>query len=178
MIFEQLAGSEGDFKAEWKQDHESFLESLPARAKALGAEALPFTFRGNQFALSAPVRKGMTKYKAEQAYESVFELLAQPNRLRSLLRGQSPSEGTIPEMTAQITDAAKRNGVAAEDVLKRALSTVRGHHYNEFFKAFDKDDKAAMNKEAEALIRLGATSRGISESLRRRIQLESVPQSQ
>jgi hypothetical protein len=175
MIFEQVTGSEGDFKAPWKQDHESFMESLPSRAVAIGAEALPFTFRGNQFALSAPVRKGMTKYKAQQAYESVFELATNPNRLKSLLRGQQPSEGTLSEMTIQITDAAKRNGVPAEEVLKRSLSVVRGHHYNEFFKAFEKGDHKKMDDEAKALIQLGATGRGIEESVKRRIQLE--PQS-
>jgi hypothetical protein len=174
MIFEQVTGSEGDFKAQWKQDHESFLESIPARAKAIGTEALPFTFRGNQFALSAPVRKGMTKYKAQQAYESVFELASSPNRLKSLLRGQAPSEGTIPEMTSQITDAAKRNGVPAEEVMKRALSTVRGHHYNEFFKAFSKGDRKKMDEEARALVQLGATGRGIEESVKRRLELQPV----
>lgn len=175
MIFEQVTGSEGDFKAPWKQDHESFVESIPSRAKAIGTEALPFTFRGNQFALSAPVRKGMTKYKAQQAYESVFELAADPNRLRSLLRGQQPSEGSILEMTSQITDAAKRNGVPAEEVLKRSLSVVRGHHYSEFFKAFEKGDHKKMDEEAKALLTLGATNKGLEESIKRRIQLE--PQS-
>jgi hypothetical protein len=174
MIFEQVTGSEGDFKSQWKQDHESFIESLPPRAKAIGTQALPFTFRGNQFALSAPVRKGMTKYKAQQAYESVFELVSNPNRLKSLLRGQQPSEGTIPEMTSQITDAAKRNGVPAEEVMKRALSVVRGHHYNEFFKAFNKNDRKKMDEEARALVQLGATGRGIEESVRRRMELGPV----
>lgn len=176
MIFEQVAGSEGDFKAQWKQDHESFLESVGSRAKAIGTEALPFTFRGNQFALSAPVRKGMTKYKAQQAYESVFELATNPSRIRSLLRGQPPSEGTIPEMASQITDAAHRNGVPAEEVMVRALSTVRGHHYNEFFKAFQKGDQKKMDEEAKALMVLGATDKGIEESLKRRMELQ--PQAQ
>jgi hypothetical protein len=174
MIFEQVTGSEGDFKAPWKQDHESFMESLPSRAKAIGTEALPFTFRGNQFALSAPVRKGMTKYKAQQAYESVFELATNPNRIKSLLRGQQPSEGTLSEMTSQITDAAKRNGVPAEEVLKRSLSVVRGHHYDEFFKAFSKGDRKKMDEEAKALITLGATGRGIEESVKRRLELQPV----
>lgn len=174
MIFEQVTGSEGDFKAPWKQDHEAFIESLPKRAVAIGKQALPFTFMGNQFALSVPVRKGMTKYKAQQAYESVFELATDPNRIKSLLRGQAPSEGTISQMTSQITDAAHRNGVPAEEVMKRALSTVRGHHYNEFFKAFEKGDRKKMDTEAKALVTLGATSRGIEESVKRRMSLQPV----
>lgn len=174
MIFEQVTGQEGDFKAPWKQDHESFIESLPKRAVAIGKQALPFTFMGNQFALSVPVRKGMTKYKAQQAYESVFELATDPNRIKSLLRGQAPSEGTISQMSSQITDAAKRNGVPAEEVMRHALSTVRGHHYNEFFKAFQKGDQKTMDEEARALITLGATGTGIKESLKRRMELQPM----
>lgn len=178
MILQQLSGNEGDFKTEWKQDHEVFLESIGKRAKAIGKEALPFTFMGNQFALSVPTRKGMTKYKAEQAYESIFELASQPNRLRSLLRGQAPSEGTLSEMASQVTDAAKRNGVPAEEVLKRSLSVVRGHHYNEFFKAFEKGDQKKMDEEARALVILGGTTKAIEESIKRRMAVQPIPLSE
>lgn len=178
MIFQQISGSEGDFKAPWKQDHEAFVESLGKRATAIGKEALPFVFMGNQFALSVPTRKGMTKYKAEQAYESIFELAAQPNRLRSLLRGQAPSEGTLSEMASQVTDAAKRNGVPAEEVLKRSLSVVRGHHYNEFFKAFEKGDQKKMDEEARALVILGGTTKAIEESIKRRMAVQPIPLSE
>ncbi len=174
IVYEQISGQEGQFKAEWKQDHESFIESLPSRTVAIGKQALPFAFQGNQFALSVPMSKGMTKYKAQQAYESVFELATDPNRFKSLLRGQAASEGTLAGMTSQITDAAKRNGVPAEEVMRHALSTVRGHHYNEFFKAFDKGDRKKMDDEAKALITLGATGRGIKESIQRRLELQPV----
>jgi hypothetical protein len=56
--------------------------------------------------------------------------------------------------------------------MKRALSTVRGHHYNEFFKAFDKGDRKKMDEEARALVQLGATGRGIEESVKRRLELQ------
>jgi hypothetical protein len=177
MIFEQFAGTEGDFKAPWKQDHESFIESLPKRSVEIGKQALPFTLLGNQFVLSVPMRKGMTKYKAQQAYESVFELATQPNKLRSMLRGQGESTGTIAHMSEQITDAARRNGVPAEDVMRHALSVVRGHHYNEFFKAFGADDQKKMDEEARALIVLGATTENIKTSVKKRVELEpTMPQ--
>jgi 23S rRNA maturation-related 3'-5' exoribonuclease YhaM len=123
------------------------------------------------------MRKGMTKYKAQQAYESVFELATQPNKLRSMLRGQGESTGTIAHMSEQITDAARRNGVPAEDVMRHALSVVRGHHYNEFFKAFGADDQKKMDEEARALIVLGATTENIKTSVKKRVELEpTMPQ--
>jgi hypothetical protein len=175
MVFEQIAGTEGDFKAPWKQDHESFIESLPKRAQAIGKQALPFSFMGNQLALSVPARKGMTKYKAQQAYESVFELATEPNRLRSFLRGQTPSEGSIAEMSKQITDAAQRNGVPALDVMRHALSVVRGHHYNEFFKAFQSGDQKKMDEEGRALLVLGSTTDEIEQSVKKRVELMPTP---
>jgi hypothetical protein len=175
-IITQLTGMEGDFKVPWKRDHETFLESLPARAGHAAKEFLPFAFRGNQFALTAPARKGMSKYKAQQAYESVYELAADPDyttRIRAFMRGvPNPKEGdALPEMVTQITEAAESNGVPAEQIRQRALTAVRGHHYDLFFKAFQKGDEKAMNDEAEALLRLGATSKGMSESVKRRIEL-------
>jgi hypothetical protein len=175
-IITQLTGTEGDFKTSWKQDHETFLESVPARAGHAAQAFLPFAFRGNQFALTLPSRKGMTKYKAQQAYESVYELAADPDvttKIRAFMRGvPAPDESqALPEMVTQITEAAEANGVPAEQIRQRAISIVRGHHYDLFFKAFQKGDEKVMNQEAEALLRFGATSRGMSESLKRRVEL-------
>src|SRR5881394_1220723 len=107
-VFHQITGMEGDFKEPWKQDHETFAESIPQRAKSVEKEAIPFVFSGNQFALSVPFRKVMTKSKAQNAYKSVYELATDPNRLRSFLRGQQPSEGSLQSMVSEITDAATR----------------------------------------------------------------------
>jgi hypothetical protein len=175
-IITQLTGTEGDFKTSWKRDHETFVESVPARTGHAAQAFLPFAFRGNQFALTAPSRKGMTKYKAQQAYESVYELAADPDvttKIRAFMRGVPAPDETqaLPEMVTQISDAADANGVPSEQIRHRALSVVRGHHYDLFFKAFQKGDEKVMNDEAEALLRLGATSKGMSESLKRRTEL-------
>jgi len=170
-VFKQITGTEGDFKQPWKQDHETFAESIPKRAVSVGKELVPFVFAGNQFALSVPYRKGMTKSKAQNAYESVYELAAEPSLFKSLARGQLPPEGSLTKMVSDITDAAKRNGVPAEEIRKRALSTVRGHHYAEYFKALKANDKPAMEKEAKAIIWLGGTQRGMQQSIENREKL-------
>lgn len=177
-VFRQVTGTEGEFKAQWKRDHETFIESLPARAKAAAGQFFPFVFQGNQFALSLPYRKGMTKYKAQQAYESTYELAANPGALtpaRAFLRGVPNPQGTLHEMVEQITDAAERNGVPSEEIRKRALSEVRGKYYDQFFKAFQKNDEPAMNKAAESLERLGATPIQIEKSRQRRAGLQPQP---
>jgi len=171
-IFKQITGTEGDFKLPWKKDHEAFLESLPERAKSIVKELLPFSLTGNQFVLSLPMRKGMTKFKAQQAYESIFEVAADPSRIRSMLRGQPASEGTLRSMTSQIDDAAKRNGVETEPIRTRALSVVKGHHYDLFLKATQKGDMKAMEKEAAALTRLQVPN--IGESMARSVEQKGV----
>lgn len=168
-VFRQITGTEGDFKAEWKRDHESFLESIPERAKAAAGQLVPFTFSGNQFVLSLPMRKGMTKYKAQQAYESAYELVAQPSKLRAIVREQTTN---LDKLIDDIGDAAERNGVNAEIVRKRALSITRGKYYDKFFKAMEKEDEKAMEDAANALGRLGATQRGLQESMKRKYETE------
>lgn len=176
-VFRQVTGTEGDFKAQWKRDHETFLESLPERGLKAGSQFLPFVFSGNQFALSFPYRKGMTKYKAQQAYETTYELLANPGmfpQARAWLRGVPAPEGTLREMVDKITDAAERNGVPSEEIRKRALSTIRGKYYDQYFKAFNKNDEAKAEKAAIALENLGATPTQMQQSLKRRLALEPV----
>lgn len=174
-VFRQVTGTEGDMKATWKQDHEAFLESLGKRAKSIGSEFLPFVFSGNQFALSVPYRKGMTRFKAQDAYQSVYELAGDPGHFagaRAFLRGVPNPEGTLRGMVSEISDAARANGVNAEEVRKHALSVVRGEHYNAFFKAFQKGDQDTMNKEAAVLQRLGVGLSGAMENVQRRMEMQ------
>lgn len=174
-VLRQVTGTEGDFKAQWKRDHETFLESIPQRSLKAAGTFLPFVFGGNQFALSVPYRKGMTKYKAQQAFESTYELAADPGLFpsaKAFLRGVPSPKGTLDEMVASITDAAERNGVPSEEIRKRALSTIRGKYYDKFFKASKKGDDKAMEKAAQALENLGATGAEIFRSVKRRTALE------
>lgn len=182
-LFRQVTGTEGDFKAQWKRDHESFLESLPARGKSIIGQAVPFTLSGNQFAMALPYRKGMTRYKAQQSYESAYELIAEPNRFRAFLRGHNvggqPQRGIV-EQTPQtllnlVTDAAKRNGVPAGEVQAHAASIVRGKYYGEYFKALKSGDKKALTNAAESLQRLGATFEGVQKSMEKRQTMEPIP---
>jgi hypothetical protein len=172
-VFKQVTGQEGGFKADWAREHQSFVEGIPGRIKSASQTMVPFVFGGNQFALSVPYRKGMTKFKAQEAYESAFGLIAEPNRFRQALRGVPPTQDAIQNLLRDISDAAERNGVPAIEIYKRARSAVRSRYYGDYFKAFSKGDMDAANKAAVALIRLGATTENIRESVKRRHELEA-----
>lgn len=171
-VIRQITGMEGDFKAPWQRDHETFVESIPARAKSAALEFAPFVFSGNQFALSLPYRKGMSKYKAEQAFESAYEMIADPSRVRQVLRGEF--SGNMERALNDIRDAALRNGVPVKETESRARSAVRGAHYSRYFRAYQKGDQKTMDRESDALERLGVTPGMISQSVRRHEKLEPV----
>ena len=186
-IIRQLSGTEGDFQAQWKRDHETFLESIPERTLKAAGQAVPFVFSGNQFAFSVPYRKGMTKYKAQQAYESVYELAANPGMFpaaRAFLRGVPSPDGTLREMVDKITEAAEANGVPAEAIRVRALSVIRGKYNGKFSDANRQLDETSPGKirtmllnrkleqSAQALENLGVTGHQMFESLKRRKALE------
>lgn len=166
----QLVGVEGDFPMPWKRDHDTFLESLPERSKSAGREFVPFVFGGNQFALSLPYRKGMTKYKAGQAFEEAYQLVAQPSLIREELRGHF--SGNMQDLLNQIRDAAAANGVNVEAEEKRARSIVRGKYYGIYFRAYQKGDQAAMERATDALDRLGASPQNLEQTIKRREALE------
>jgi hypothetical protein len=165
-VINQIVGSEnGDFKAPWKQDHESFAESVPARLKSVGSQFVPFSFAGNSFVLSVPFRKGMTKFKAQDAFENVYEVAAEPGKFKQILRGLPPTEGALQDALDQIRDAAKRNGVPAGKVESRALGEVRGIYLKKYFKAYQAGDEAEMNKQRAILDRLGLSGNSFRKSM-------------
>lgn len=170
----QVLGSEGEFPARWRMEHESFWESVPERAKSIGENVfLPFTFTGTQFALSLPYRKGMSRYKAQVAFESAYEIIAEPSQFdrfkKALLRGNFA--GNMETVLNDIRDAGYRNGVDVDSVEKRAMLSVRAMHYSRYFKAFQSGNTKAIQRELNALDRLGATPEQIEKSLQRREEL-------
>lgn len=168
----QVTGMEGKFTAPWAREHANFPETIPGRLVSAAREFLPFSWQGSQFMLTVPARKGMTKYKAQAAFESIYEVAADTSAtrrfLKSFFRGQPPAEGDLISMVAQVSDAAARNGVNPEPLRERALSTIRGRHLALLYKAMAKGDQKAMQHEGEVLDRLGTRVSTILNSLRRR----------
>ncbi len=197
-FIKQMTGKEGEFEAEWAREETSTSWTLVPRIKSIGKDvALPFTFTGNQFAMTQPMKKGMTRYKAQKAFEAVYEITADPSSIGRFMRAWSAgrptlssiTSGDIQSMIAQISDAAERNGVNAENAREAAYDKIKGIHQSAFSKAFvrysiaeDAKDQGAMKAakkvmedEARYLERLGYTARGLIQSFLDQFRQRVVP---
>jgi hypothetical protein len=154
------------------------------RAVSIGEKLWPFSLRKNNFGFAAPMRKGMTYWKARKAYESALELYADPSLIKHVLR-EGPVEAAVryantPEFTKRldglvgdITDAAKRNNVDTKKAFRDAVANARRKYYGEFLKAIEGGNFLWLKKgrvEAAALpvIRLNAGIKNILRSAKDR----------
>ncbi|MFW9894100.1 MAG: hypothetical protein ACFFFO_17990, partial [Candidatus Thorarchaeota archaeon] len=179
VAFEQVTGMEtGGFETKFKNLDFWDPEGLKERAVSIGEKFWPFSFRANNFAFAAPLRKGMTYWKARKAYESALELYAEPSLLKQIAR-EGP-EGAIrfahtPEFTKRLNelvgdihDAARRNNVDTKRAFNRAVANIRGRYYGEFLRALESGKETQMEKAALAVIRLNAGVKNIFESAKDR----------
>jgi len=169
MAAEQLTGATGEgFDAEWVG--KGFWEGLPSRAKRLAETALPFSLRGNNFALTAPMSKGMTYWKAREAMVDALREYAEPSFLRRWTGTAKEYRKELGTLIEDIIDAAERNGVDKDKVFRDALGRVRGGYYSDFFKAWQAGEGDDLEEAARRVIMLhgnlgtilrSAKSRGI-----------------
>ena len=190
-LTKQLSGQEGMFEAEWKREHTG--PEFWKRVKSLASSALPFVFSGNQFLMSQPMKKGMTRYKAQKAFEALYEIQADPNGFSRWFRtvgkqtqpGFPPvkfttiTDGDIQFMMDQVADAAQRNGVNPDEAREEAYDKIKGFHQSAFSKAWVAYDKAysrnhpgamkramdIMEDEWRYIERLGTTGKGLRQSI-------------
>lgn len=182
----QLSGREGQFAADWEREHTT--PEAVLRLKSIAKSAIPFVFTGNQFLLTQPLKKGMTRFKAQEAFEAIYEIKADPSAGMRWLRswGRRPwpfaiTDGDIESMLEQVSEAAERNGVRPDDPQGKALDKIKGYHLSAFSKAKfrydqlvdeggDKRDIAEAEQEMEDqwryVERLGVTGRGVRQSIK------------
>ncbi len=193
-LAKQLTGRDGEFAAEWTQEGTS---PFWTRATSVLKNAFPFTFTGNQFALSVPMRKGMTRYKAQDAFEALYEIAADPSAFMQVARSWSmgnprmtaPTQGDLMSMFQQVSDAVERNGISAAEPLQQAKTAVMTRHLAAYSKAFVAHNNAieAHNKGAEDdaekemedqwayIERLGFTGRGLRQSRKNQLKMHIQP---
>jgi len=196
-LVKQFSGREGVFAAEWEQD--TTTPSLGLRAKSVLQNFVPFSFTGNQFLLTQPMRKGMTRFKAQQAFEGIYEMAADPSAATRWFRswgygrprppGMGVTIGDLQSMAAQVSDAAERNGINPAEPLNDALTKVKSYHQSTFAKAVIEKNKAflagdkrlmdrydkIMEEQAQYIQRLGFTARGLKASLKNQLRLHIPP---
>lgn len=177
VALEQATGTEGlRFDTSFREKY--FWEGIPDRARYVVEKFVPFSFRDNNFAFSAPMSKGMTAWKARQRIESSLELQADPSLVRYAARrgyhgvieyAKTPKfVGNLKEHVNDTLDAALANGVDTDRVFKEALGNVRGRFYRRFFAALEKGNAGDIEAAARSVLRLNASVNGIFTSANRR----------
>ncbi|MCL6558136.1 MAG: hypothetical protein K6U74_04905 [Firmicutes bacterium] len=140
-----------------------FYESLPERLKAVAEKFVPFSARGNNFAFTFPMSKGMTPWKALRAYEDMIKAQVDP----SLYQRVMPHEDYM-RLRRKLDDACKLNGLDPDKMFQQAMAKARGDYYSELWKAVDKRDLEGAKEAARKLLMTGAGAKELTESGKRR----------
>jgi hypothetical protein len=164
---QQITGSEGfGFDTPWVDM--GVYKSLPHRAVGVVKEFVPFSFSGNQFALTAPMAKGATNWKTRMALEKAFDHYANPRFKEPYMRAK------LDALVPQILDAARRNNLNADQLFKESVANSRSKYYGKFFEALEKQDRGDMDKWAKSIISLHATQKGFLRSMKDRLSRRGV----
>lgn len=178
VAYEQITGSQGDGFETPFGGGKAFWEGLPARGISIIEKFRPFSFSETNFAFAAPLRRGMTVYKASRAVESALELYAEPNLIKHIVR-EGPAGAVkyantpafapkLDALVSDILDAAQANGHDPGQIFQRSLTTVRSGYYRDFLDAMEREDHAAMQRHAEAIVRLHGGAANVIRSARHR----------
>lgn len=164
IAIEQISSSSGDgWSMDWVGTHGT--ENLLLRAKSVGAKFVPFSFRGTNFALTAPMSKGMTKWKGIYAVSNILEMYADPTLNRKLfanppytwakiVKSDPEYVRKLEDLMPEVIDAMERNGVNPKKIISLALSATRSKYYQKFLAALGSGDENKMADAAEAILRL------------------------
>lgn len=152
------------FETSWVRDELEGMAEIEGRATALAEKFIPFSFRDNNFAFAAPLAKGMTRWKAQRAYEHAFEAYSDPGIINKLFFDTPDYTTRLDSLVEDITDAVNKNGHDARQIIRAATSVVRGRIYRRFLDAVEREDYADMEEFATQVHRLGASQSNIRSS--------------
>ncbi len=147
------------FPSDWTREDADFWESIPSRVKSMAGLFTPFSLQGSNFAMALPLSKGMTPFKAIRAYQKALDAK------QWVVFGKRV---TKTKAIAEIHKAAVDNGLNPKQLFTAAMGGVRGKYYDKFFEALDDGDTKKANEIAKILGELGATSKNITQSAKRR----------
>ena len=114
-------------------------------------------------ALVAPASKGMSQTRAIQAAQAALEEAAEHKPVGKF-RGRPAQPINKLAVASAEMDAAARNGYDVDTILTSAYGAVAPKYYAKFYEAYLSGDTAALSGAAKALVRLGATTKGLVQS--------------
>ena len=166
MVVEQVTGHQTGqvgWEMPWARKELSFYESLGSRGLAVMEKFVPFSIRGNNFAMTFPMTRGMSWYKAQKAYEDIIRAQVDPSLFQRLM--PSPDADRLKK---EIDDAARLNGLDPEDLYKQANTMVRTRYYGELARALEDRKMDKAERAADILTALGVTRATVRASFERR----------
>ena len=172
--FEQITGTN---TSGWKLPFrdETFWESIVNgdRPAAIASKFLPMSLsslaEGKPSSFFAPVSSGLTPAKAEQEVAKMLNAYADP-KTWDKIKGQPNMVKNLESLVPQIVDAARRNGLDADLVVKNGKRYVMATYYNNFFKALNAGNEKQMEEAAQAVLRLGGAMDGFTRSLAKKYE--------
>ena len=160
----------------WERFPENAASEVKMRAAAVGEKYVPFSWRGNNFAMTAPMSRGISEYQTVKGLEKVLDLYANPTRFSE---SKNPNfEESLKNIAPDIIDAASRNGWDVEQLLSQAISNKRSFYYARFHAALeDENATKEQGKFAKAIIRMHGGYASIVRSMTARgIDFETSPE--
>lgn len=128
------------------------LKMWAAIPQGIKKQLIPFSFRENNFAFTAPMGKGMTPYKFKAWAEATTMAYADPSFYND---HQHPDYyPQLEQMHKELIVAAERNGIDWQTELGTAMSNSRSKFYQKFWHAYRDGDQKELDAAARSLIRL------------------------
>jgi len=144
-----------------------------SRVAYIGRKLFPMSIlsflEGRPSTFFAPAKKGMSNYVAQRKMAQVLTAYAEDdvwNRIKKNRQWKANLEVLGPGLL----EAAERNGLDPEMVLKAAKRHTLAHLYNRFFRELNDSDYSALDKTANAILRVNGTIDGLERSLKGRFE--------
>lgn len=149
-------------------DHDLSLGGeLLYRMRDVAEQFTPFSLSGNNFALTFPMRRGVSKYGLTKQYENLVKSMIDPS-FRERLFGTPET----PQNAGQAIEMWNRVGAEqGHDTVKArtwARSNLRGEYYDMLWEGVENQDAEQVDRAAIALLSLGADKGLITQSGRHR----------
>jgi len=113
---------------------------------------------------TAPMSKGMAQTRAIPPMARLLETYAETESF-GRLKTSAAARANLERMTWSYLRALERNGYDPDSILVSAKGLVMRKYYQDFFDGMTRNDQAAMDKAAKALIRLNGTARNLGASV-------------
>ncbi len=144
------------FPMEWRRDQElggPGINSIPARLTRILSRPVPISLKGNNFAFTFPLRRGMTFFKARSAMAQLIRTDVDDNIFTNAKRQIWYKDG-MSEAVNDVLQAAADNGIDGQGALNSARSLVSSFYKGEAYKIMLKSDDAAKAGNLKKLARL------------------------